>query len=387
MIMSDLVLRKFLIPEFIFGIDARKLAGHYARNLGAGMVFIVTDINIIASGWVDDITMALREENIPFIIFSNVSPNPRDTEVMNGAQLYKLHKCDVIIAVGGGSVIDCAKGVGIVASNFKHILSYEGVDRIAVPMPPLICVPTTGGSSADVSQFAIINNTVDRLKIAIISKSLVPDIALVDPVTLTTLNPLLSAYTGIDAMVHAIEAYVSNASSVFTDMHAIKAIELINTHLIDSINQPQNMELKSKIMLGSLHAGLAFSNASLGCVHSMAHSLGGYLDIPHGLCNAILLPHVIEFNYNAAPEKYNEISKIIGYSKSINSQKLKRKMLLEAVNRLVIASGIDFSLRDVGVKTENIPNLANKAIKDPCNATNPRMPVINDLEVIYKEAF
>ncbi len=385
--MSDLVLRKFLIPEFIFGIDARKLAGHYARNLGAGMVFIVTDINIIASGWVDDITMALREENIPFIIFSNVSPNPRDTEVMNGAQLYKLHKCDVIIAVGGGSVIDCAKGVGIVASNFKHILSYEGVDRIAVPMPPLICVPTTGGSSADVSQFAIINNTVDRLKIAIISKSLVPDIALVDPVTLTTLNPLLSAYTGIDAMVHAIEAYVSNASSVFTDMHAIKAIELINTHLIDSINQPQNMELKSKIMLGSLHAGLAFSNASLGCVHSMAHSLGGYLDIPHGLCNAILLPHVIEFNYNAAPEKYNEISKIIGYSKSINSQKLKRKMLLEAVNRLVIASGIDFSLRDVGVKTENIPNLANKAIKDPCNATNPRMPVINDLEVIYKEAF
>ena len=387
MIMSDLVLRKFLIPEFIFGIDARKLAGHYARNLGAGMVFIVTDINIIASGWVDDITMALREENIPFIIFSNVSPNPRDTEVMNGAQLYKLHKCDVIIAVGGGSVIDCAKGVGIVASNFKHILSYEGVDKIAVPMPPLICVPTTGGSSADVSQFAIINNTVDRLKIAIISKSLVPDIALVDPVTLTTLNPLLSAYTGIDAMVHAIEAYVSNASSVFTDMHAIKAIELINTHLIDSINQPQNMELKSKIMLGSLHAGLAFSNASLGCVHSMAHSLGGYLDIPHGLCNAILLPHVIEFNYNAAPEKYNEISKIIGYSKSINSQKLKRKMLLEAVNRLVIASGIDFSLRDVGVKTENIPNLANKAIKDPCNATNPRMPVINDLEVIYKEAF
>jgi len=385
--MSDLVLRKFLIPEFIFGIDARKLAGHYARNLGAGMVFIVTDINIIASGWVDDITMALREENIPFIIFSNVSPNPRDTEVMNGAQLYKLHKCDVIIAVGGGSVIDCAKGVGIVASNFKHILSYEGVDKIAVPMPPLICVPTTGGSSADVSQFAIINNTVDRLKIAIISKSLVPDIALVDPVTLTTLNPLLSAYTGIDAMVHAIEAYVSNASSVFTDMHAIKAIELINTHLIDSINQPQNMELKSKIMLGSLHAGLAFSNASLGCVHSMAHSLGGYLDIPHGLCNAILLPHVIEFNYNAAPEKYNEISKIIGYSKSINSQKLKRKMLLEAVNRLVIASGIDFSLRDVGVKTENIPNLANKAIKDPCNATNPRMPVINDLEVIYKEAF
>jgi alcohol dehydrogenase class IV len=384
--MDDLTLRKFLIPEFIFGIDAIKLAGQYARNLGANKVMVVTDPVVTAAGWVNEVLISLDHENIPFVIFSNVSPNPRDFQVMIGVEEYKREKCDAIIAVGGGSVMDCAKGIGIVAANKQHILSYEGVDRVPVAIPPLICIPTTGGSSADVSQFAIINNTAERVKIAIISKSVVPDIALVDPVTLTSLDSLLTAYTGIDALVHALEAYVSNASSVFTDMHAIKAIELIGTHLMDSIHHPLNVELRGKIMLGSLHAGLAFSNASLGCVHSMAHSLGGFLDLPHGKCNALLLPHIIEFNYNAAPEKYGMIGQLLGVSNSSSGFREKRKALLDYSFRLLEEAGITNTLQDEGVKKEDISTLAGKAIKDPCNATNPRKPTKNDLEVLFKEA-
>jgi alcohol dehydrogenase len=384
--MDDLTLRKFLIPEFIFGIDAIKLAGQYARNLGANKVMVVTDPVVTAAGWVNEVLISLDHENIPFVIFSNVSPNPRDFQVMTGVEEYKRERCDAIIAVGGGSVMDCAKGIGIVAANKQHILSYEGVDRVPVAIPPLICIPTTGGSSADVSQFAIINNTAEHVKIAIISKSVVPDIALVDPVTLTSLDSLLTAYTGIDALVHAMEAYVSNASSVFTDMHALKAIELIGDHLMDSIHHPLNVELRGKIMLGSLHAGLAFSNASLGCVHSMAHSLGGFLDLPHGKCNALLLPHIIEFNYNAAPEKYEMIGQLLGVTKSSSVFREKRKALLDYTFRLLEEAGITNTLQDEGVKKEDISTLAGKAIKDPCNATNPRKPTENDLEVLFKEA-
>ena len=384
--MDDLTLRKFLIPEFIFGIDARKLAGQYARNLGATKVMLVTDPTVTSAGWVTDVTKSLDQENIPFIIYSNVSPNPRDFQVMTGVEEYKREKCDAIIAVGGGSVIDCAKGIGIVAANKQHILTYEGVDMVPVAIPPLICIPTTGGSSADVSQFAIINNTAEHVKIAIISKSVVPDLALVDPVTLTTLDPLLTAYTGIDALVHAFEAFVSNASSVFTDMHAVKAIELIGGNLTNCIQNPMNVELRGKIMLGSLHAGLAFSNASLGCVHSMAHSLGGFLDLPHGKCNALLLPHIINFNYDAAPSKYEMIAQILSVTKSSSVTREKRKALLNYTFRLLEESGITKTLQDEGVKQEDISVLAGKAIKDPCNATNPRKPSKNDLEVLYKEA-
>ncbi len=211
--MSDIVLelRKFVAPELVFGIDARLMAGRYAANLGVRRALLVTDANIIAAGWAADVEQSLFEAGIQVQRFTGVSPNPRDSEVMNGADFYLEHACDAIVAVGGGSVIDCAKGIGIVNSNGKGILDYEGIDRVAVPMPPLICIPTTGGTSADLSQFAIITNSAEQLKIAVISKAVVPDVALVDPVTLTSMDAYLTACTGMDVLSHAIEAYVSNA--------------------------------------------------------------------------------------------------------------------------------------------------------------------------------
>ena len=301
-------LRKFVAPEFIIGVDARKLAGRYAKNLGASHVFLVTGPKVIKAGWVRDVIESLDSEGIEHTLFSDVSPNPRDHEVMKGADQYRKAGCDAVVAVGGGSPIDCAKGIGIVVSNDQHILEFEGVDNVSIPAPPLICIPTTSGSAADVSQFAIITYTNRKVKIAIISKKIVPDISLCDPVPLTSLTSELTAHTGMDALVHSVEAYVSNASSPVTDIQALESIRLLSAYLPLAYQHPDHIGYRYKTMLGSLLAGLAFSNASLGAVHAMAHSLGGLSDLPHGECNALLLETVIDYNYSVCPDRYAAIA-------------------------------------------------------------------------------
>ncbi|MDM8566544.1 iron-containing alcohol dehydrogenase [Candidatus Halobeggiatoa sp. HSG11] len=382
----NLELRKFVAPEFIFGTEARKMAGRYAQQLGGRKALIVTDPGVIKVGWTQEVGDSLENAGIPFTLYSNVSPNPRDGEVMRGAEFYRQEGCNVIVAVGGGSVLDCAKGIGIVSTNGGNILKYEGVDQVKIPMPPLICVPTTGGTSADVSQFAIINNTKELIKIAIISKAVVPDVALIDPMTLITMDPYLSACTGMDALVHAIEAFVSNASSPFTDVHALEGIRLISSNLIKSVQTPDDIELRGKIMLGSLEAGLAFSNASLGGVHAMAHSLGGFKDLPHGECNAMLLRFVMDFNFNVAPEKYLRIGEAMGLDLRGMTMNHKRAKILKQIEHIARAVGINKTLGISGVRSVDVSQLASKAIKDPCIVTNPRHPKKRDIEVIYEEA-
>jgi alcohol dehydrogenase len=381
-----LELRKFVAPEYVFGADARKLAPRYAENLGGQRIFLVTDRGIQSAGWVNELVRDLDEHGLEYVIFDDISPNPRDHEVMKGAALYGQENCDLILAIGGGSVMDCAKGIGIVYSNQQDILSFEGVDRVRQPMPPLICIPTTAGTSADVSQFAIINNTRERVKIAIISKSVVPDLALIDPILLTTMDPYLTACTGLDALAHAVEAFVSNASSHVTDLYALDAVRLIHASLLDSLGNPLDMESRSRLMMASLEAGLAFSNASLGCVHSMAHSLGGFLDLPHGQCNAMLLPHVVDYNYEVAATRYDLIGEALGLNFGGLNGIQRKKMLLKAFFALREAAGVSATLTQSGVSFSDIPVLAAKAINDPCNATNPRMPVEKDLQVILSEA-
>jgi alcohol dehydrogenase class IV len=383
---GELELRKFVAPEYIFGVGARHLAGRYARNLGARKVLVVSDPGVVAAGWTGDVTDSLVAEGLPFVLFTDVSPNPRAAQVMAGAALYRAEKCNAIVAVGGGSPMDCAKGIGIVSSNQKHILLFKGVDQVKFPMPPLICVPTTGGTSADVSQFAIITDPLEKLKIAIISKSVVPDLALIDPLTLTTMDPFLTACTGLDALTHGIEAFVSNASSHMTDLHALEAIRLVSKYLVDSIKNPKDVELRTKIMEGSLLAGLAFSNAILGAAHAMAHSLGGEKDAPHGECNAILLDHVIEFNFPASPERFERIAEAMGIDLRGKSSKEKKNALLEKVREIKRAAGLDLVLNRLGVSRSDLPPLSEKALRDPCMMTNPRRPKRRDIEVIYEES-
>jgi len=380
-------IRKFVSPEIVFGDGALNLLGRYAANFGANRVFLVTDQGVVNVGLVDRAVRMLRAAGVEAIVYDHVSPNPRDYEVMEGAAAYHRAACDVIVALGGGSPMDCAKGISVVSVNGGSILDLEGVDKVGAPGPPLICVPTTAGSSADVSQFAIITNVHGQVKNAIISKSVVPDVALIDPATTLTMDRYLTLCTGIDALVHAVEAYVSSASSDLSDLHALEAIRLIHRYLPEVLERLDDLWLRDRMMLASLEAGLAFSNASLGAVHAMAHSLGGLLDLPHGECNALLLDHVMAFNYSAAPERYNRIGEIFGARLTGLSDQEKRQTVLESIRSFKEQLGLQSGLGKRGVRNEDIALLARKAYADPCMATNPQRPQIADIEAIYQEAF
>ena len=386
MVLAGLEMRKFVAPEFVMGKDARLLAGRYAKNFRATKVLVVTGPEIIKAGWVAEITESLAAEGIGYTLFPDVTPNPRDYEVMDGADRYQQSGCNAIIAVGGGSPIDCAKGIGIVVSNMRNILSFEGVDTIPIPPPPLICVPTTAGTGAEVSQFAIINDTKRKVKIAIISKKIVPDIALVDPVPLTSMPSELTAQTGMDALTHCVEAYVSNASSPVTDTLACEAITQLTGYLRLARENPGNVEYRNQTMIGSLLGGLAFSNASLGAVHAMAHALGGLSDLPHGACNAILLESVVDFNYEASPERFREVGRLLGTVGAVSSPGEEKKAVLSAIRSIRESLGDTLTLSDMGVTRDDIPDLAKKAIRDPCLATNPRKVTTGDLERMYQYA-
>jgi len=379
-------LRKFVAPEFVFGEGAIDLVGRYTTNFGARKVLLVTDEGVKQAGWSDLVAANLANAHIDLAIFSAVSPNPRADEVMAGAAYFSANGCDLIVAVGGGSPMDCAKGIGAVVSNGGQILDYEGIDNVPAPGPPLICIPTTAGSSADVSQFAIINNLQEKIKIAIISKTMVPDVSLIDPTTTLTMGNFLTACTGIDALVHAIEAFVSTANSSLFDLHALEAIRLIHTNLLDVLKSPTDIELRSRLMLASLEAGLAFSNASLGAVHAMAHSLGGYLDLPHGECNAILLDHVMAYNFSQASDRYLKIGDVMRLDLRGQTAKQKRVAILREIATLKKNVGITRSLSDHGMSRSDISYLVRKALQDPCMVTNPRRPSPRDIEVIYEEA-
>lgn len=382
----QLEIRKFVAPEYIFGLNSRLLAGEYSKKIGGRKLLVVTDPGIFNTPWLSEVKDSLSRNDIKYEIFSSVSPNPRDYEVMQGAEVYKQSRSNFLLAIGGGSVIDCAKGIGIIANNPGHIREFEGVDKIYTPMPPLICIPTTGGTSADVSQFAIINNYQEKYKMAIISKAVVPDVALIDPVVLTSMDKYLTACTGMDALSHAFEAFVSNANSPFSDLYALEAIKLLNENLLATITRPDDIQARGKVMLASLYAGLAFSNASLGCIHSMAHSLGGYLDLPHGECNAILLPHVVDFNFSHAVERYKVIAETLGIPGISLNTRANKGALMNYLFKLNQSLGIYKTLSIEGVTSDIIPILASKAIGDPCNATNPVPPIKADLEFIYKAA-
>lgn len=384
---SLLELRKFVAPEFVFGGGAGKLAGRHAANLGARNVLLVTDPGVMAQSWFADIVGSLDEAGVRHVVFSDVSPNPRDTQVMAGAEVYRSSGCDAIIAVGGGSPMDCAKGVGIVSSNHRHITDFEGVDNVEVPGPPLICVPTTAGSSADVSQFAIITDTRRKVKIAIVSKTTVPDAALIDPVLTSTMDRELTANTGIDALTHAIEAYVSNAHGPVTDLFALEAVRRISACLPRAIADLGDLDARAGMMLGSMYAGLAFSNAILGAVHAMAHSLGGLMDLPHGKCNAILLDHVMDYNFGSAPDRYTDIGVAMGADIDGSAPEAERKArVLARVRDLKAAVGATETLGALGVTGQNLDSLVNFALNDPCMLTNPKAPTAEELRAVYEHA-
>jgi alcohol dehydrogenase class IV len=382
--MNGMVLRKFVAPEIIFGRGARSLAGRYARNLGGSRVFVVTDEGVAGAGWLEPVLRNLAEEGLGSVVYSDVRPNPTASMVMRGAELYSSEGCDLILPLGGGSPMDCAKAIGAVHANGGNVLDFVGVDKIPLPCPPVICIPTTAGSAADISQFAIIKNEDTGIKHAIVSKSIVPDVALVDPDTTLTMDGTLTASTGLDALTHAFEAYVSRANSPLTDVHALKSVEMVHTFLLRAMDDLSNPDCRTGMMLASLHAGLAFSNASLGVVHALSHSLGGLLDLPHGECNSLLLRHGAEANFSSAPDRFTDLLERFGGPAETGDV---LQELLVRLDTLREKAGLPGRLRDIGLHEDLLPEIAEAAYADPCMITNPRSLSRFDLEGILRNAY
>lgn len=362
------------------------LAGRYAANLGACRPLLVSDPGVVAAGWANEIATCLRAHELAPILFDGVTADPTAEQVMAGAAVHEAHECDVIVAVGGGSVIDCAKGIGVVRANGGHVLDYAGIEHIPHPGPPLVCIPTTAGSSADLSQFAVITDVEHQAKVIIMSKAVVPDVSLIDPVTLSTCDRALIAACGFDAFAHAAEALVSRAGSPLVDMHGLEAVGLIRQHLPRCVAATNDPEARAAIMRAAMHAGLAFSNASLGACHAMAHPLGARLGFAHGVAAAMVLEHVVAFNFPLVPERYGRMGRAMGLHLDGLSERETLSAVQADIVRLKAEIGLARTLAERGVSPADIPALAAQAQSDLCLVTNPRAADRRDLEVLYEEA-
>lgn len=379
-------LLKFHAPEIVFGIDSMAEAAHAAVRLGALRPMLVTDPGLIEAGWVSQLTGHLRNQCVDACVWSGVTPNPKDHEIATGYELYRSHGCDVLIALGGGSVIDAAKGVAIVAANGGAILDYEGVDKVLMPIPPLVVVPSTSGTGADVSQFCIITDTSRATKITILGRALVPNISVIDPRLLTTMPEWLNAATGLDALTHGIEAFVSLGHNQLTDHHALRAVVMVTENLPRAIDTPEYMPARVRMAQAALEAGLAFSNAILGAAHAMSHQVGGLLDLPHGVINGVLLPYVVRFNAEEDPAPYASIATCLGIADSRAPAWESALALADRLQQLAAEVGVPKGLADLGVRDEDVPLLAATALQDACMSTNPRAADETQMQTLFRAA-
>ncbi|MDX1889758.1 iron-containing alcohol dehydrogenase [Mycolicibacterium sp. 050158] len=363
---------KFHAPEIVFGLDSMVEAAHAALRLGALRPLLVTDPGLIAAGWVDEMIGHLAEQGVEVRVWSELTPNPKDHEIAAGYEVYRANGCDVLLAVGGGSVIDAAKGVAILAANGGNILDYEGVDKAPMPIPPLVVVPSTSGTGADVSQFCIVTDTTRNTKITILGRSLVPDITVIDPRLLTTMPEWLNAATGLDALTHGIEAFVSLGHNQLTDHHALRAVQMVTDNLVCTMERPSDMASRILMAQAALEAGLAFTNAILGAAHAMSHQVGGLLDLPHGVINGVLLPHVIRFNAEVDPQPYRDIAAYLGLVDPRAPAAEAALALADRIERLAVQVGVPRGLAQLGVSDDDLPRLAAAALQDACMTTNPR---------------
>jgi alcohol dehydrogenase class IV len=377
---------KFVTPEIIFGCGALSQIGESAARLGASKVFVVSDAGVIQAGWSESAMSYLQAAGLGTEVFSDLTTNPKDYEVDAGVEKYLATGCDAIVAVGGGSPTDVAKAVALLATNGGRLQDYEGINRIIRPLPPMLIAPTTAGAGSEVSQFAIIVDAVRRLKMSIISKSLVPDIAIVDPELLCTKDSGLAAATGMDALTHAIESYVSLAATPLTDMHALKAIELIARSLQKAVDDRHDLEANTDMAMASMIAGIAFSNAILGATHAMTHQVDGLIDQHHGETNAAILPHVMDFNLPACPEKFRHIAAAMGATLVGSSPETAAQLAIDAVRELIEGIGLAKGLAQIGLRPEDIPQLSRNAVRDACLVTNPRSASAAELESLFRKA-
>lgn len=378
---------KFQAPEVVFGVGSLAEAGHAAARLGARRPFIVTDEGVLRAGWAGELVSHLRDAGLRPTVWDELTPNPKDVEVAAGHAVYERSGCDIIVGIGGGSAMDAAKGIAILAGNGGSILDFRGVDQVERPIPPMLMVPTTSGTGADVSQFCIVTDTERSVKVTIMGRQLVPDISLTDPRLLTTMPEWLNAATGLDALTHGIESFVSLAHNPLADAHALNAVRLVGRHLAGTMTSPDDLDGRQRMAQASLEAGLAFSNAILGATHAMSHQVGGLLDAPHGVINGVLLSHVIEYNAASSPDRFRALAASVGLPDAAVAPLDEVAGALAAfVRSLADDVGVPRGLRELGVTEADVPRLAASTLEDACLATNPRPTDLADVVRLFHAA-
>ncbi|PSJ45734.1 L-threonine dehydrogenase [Zobellella endophytica] len=378
----------FYMPSVnLIGAGAVEQAVTKLSQSGFCHALIVTDKPLVELGYAGQLQQALAAQDIQASIFDQVQANPTTGNVEAGLELLRQQGCDSVISLGGGSPHDCAKAIALVASNGGDIRDYEGVDKSAKPQLPLVAINTTAGTASEITRFCIITDEHTHIKMAIVDKHVTPIMSVNDPELMKKMPKSLTAATGMDALTHAVEAYVSTAANPITDACALKAVTLISQNLARAVADGSDMAARNQMAYAQLLAGMAFNNASLGYVHAMAHQLGGFYDLPHGVCNAILLPHVQRFNRRAAATRLKDIAAALGQDVDYLTDEEGADRAIQAIVALAEQVGIPAGLAGLGVKEEDFPVLAGNAMKDACGLTNPVQPSHEEVVAIFRAAY
>ena len=378
---------EFSIPQSVlFGSGSLKRLPDAVKRLGASKVFIISGPHLYKCGAVSKCLDALKEQGIPSDFFTDTEANPRTDTVEKATKMFKSSGADCIVAFGGGSPIDVAKAVAVVAEYGGSITDYEGSGTVPGHVVPIIAIPTTAGTGSEVTSFSVITDHKRNYKLTVSSNYIIPVYAILDPELITTVPQKTAAACGIDAMVHALEAYISLAASPFSEMFSLKALELIGNSIRDYVEDRKNISAAEDMLIGSLFAGIAFSHARLGDVHAMSHPVSAYFDVPHGIANAILLPAVVEFNMKTDTGKYYEIYKRIAKEVCIK-EAFKPEMLVAEIRKLNNELGIPHGLEEVGVQKGYFEKMATDAMKSGNIKVNPRKTGFEDVLSIYGNAF
>lgn len=378
-----MTMQVFQTPErIVFGCGSIKTVGSEAAKFGTSALVVTGKSSAAKTGMLDKVADSLKEAGITPVIFAEVEQDPSVNTVNKGVDYAREKGCDVIVALGGGSPLDAAKAISLLITNKGTIQDYEGFQS-QKPGMPVIAIPTTAGTASEVTRFTVITDTERKIKMLIGGEGIIPKVALLDPELTETMPAGVTAATGMDALTHAIEAYISRRSIFMTDIHALKAIELIGANLIKAVTDPENIEAREGMLMGQLQAGFAFSNSSVALVHSMSRPLGANFSIPHGKANAMLLAAVMEYNRLACPEKLKNVAVALGENVDGMSVREAASAAVKSLYTLFEETGLPDTLAEYGITEKDLSGLAEDALASGSTANNPRKPELEDVVAIY----
>jgi len=376
---------EFILPTKIrYGAGMLKTLGEELRNLKAGRIMVITDKGLVNAGMVEKVVNIIKKENMDYIIYDEIEANPKDYNVEACAEVARKEHIDTIVAFGGGSPIDAAKAVTVLARQGGKVRDYQGKGKIKGDCLPLITIPTTAGTGSEVTFSSVITDTREKFKFTIKSTAIAAKTAIVDPELTLTVPPFVTAATGIDALTHAIEGYTANCTEPIAEAMGLYAVEYIAGNIVEAVKNGRNLDARDKMMMGSLLAGLSFSHADVASVHCMAEALGSLYDAPHGMCNAILLPYVMEYTLPFAEYKYARIARAMGIEeKDDYTAAMKGIEHIKGLSKEIGLPGI----RALNVNPDDFELLAEMSVKNGSNDSNPRKITKDEYVMLFKKAY